>query len=595
MAADETASFAIELEDDASGAAKTAAQSLELLRKKLTEDTDALRAMQSAMRNLQGGAAVNIETFRKLRDQITAQKAAVAAGQERYIKLGGSFKDLSKKGGESAQGLKHLLDAAKGTAGPMGGLFERVNLLTKSLGAAGLAGVAVVAVAGLAILAAGIVALIAKLAEFALVSADAARSQSLLLEGLVATNPAWIKNASSAGELEDAIGRVSNSVAISQDKVFGYATELYKAGLRGGELEEALDAASISASVLGDTAASSFIDSAKGVKELGGSVSNLAAQVKGKLGPTAAAQMLALSTQTAKFHEHLSGLFEGVAIEKFLGALHDVLSVFDQTTITGKALKTLVETIFNPIFAAAETLGPVLKAFFQGMVIGALLVTIAVLKIRNAIRDAFGDESKSSIDYIKLATDAGVIAIGFLVGILAVLVGALAAVGAAAYAIVKPFLLAYEFASSIDWGALGTSIVDGIIGGITGAAGRLVDSVKGLGESAINSIKGTLGIGSPSKVFAGIGIDTAAGYAQGVDQGADGVADATASMVSIPSDTPAPQGGAVNNSRSVGDVTIQVVTQSTEPKAIAQEVGRVMADLLEGAAIQSGAPIGESA
>lgn len=70
-------------------------------------------------------------------------------------------------------------------------------------------------------------------------------------------------------------------------------------------------------------------------------------------------------------------------------------------------------------------------------------------------------------------------------------------------------------------GNIGSNIIQGLIDGVTGAAGRLIDSVKGAVGDAIQGAKNLLGIHSPSRVFRKIGQYTMQGAALGVDDDAD--------------------------------------------------------------------------
>lgn len=69
--------------------------------------------------------------------------------------------------------------------------------------------------------------------------------------------------------------------------------------------------------------------------------------------------------------------------------------------------------------------------------------------------------------------------------------------------------------------SIGSNIIRGMVKGVTGAAGRLIDSVKGAVNDAINAAKNLLGIHSPSRVFRKIGQYTMQGAALGVDDDAD--------------------------------------------------------------------------
>lgn len=68
---------------------------------------------------------------------------------------------------------------------------------------------------------------------------------------------------------------------------------------------------------------------------------------------------------------------------------------------------------------------------------------------------------------------------------------------------------------------IGSNIIQGLVNGVTGAAGRLIDAVKGAVGNAINAAKNLLGIHSPSRVFRKIGQYTMQGAALGVDDDAD--------------------------------------------------------------------------
>lgn len=69
-------------------------------------------------------------------------------------------------------------------------------------------------------------------------------------------------------------------------------------------------------------------------------------------------------------------------------------------------------------------------------------------------------------------------------------------------------------------GNIGSNIVQGIVNGVTGAAGKLVNAVKGAVGDAIQGAKNLLGIKSPSRVFREIGQYVMQGAALGVDDDA---------------------------------------------------------------------------
>lgn len=112
---------------------------------------------------------------------------------------------------------------------------------------------------------------------------------------------------------------------------------------------------------------------------------------------------------------------------------------------------------------------------------------------------------------------------------------------------------ASQFASSLIDGlasipgqvmSIGSNIVQGVIDGVTGAAGSLIGAVKGAVGNAIDAAKNLLGIHSPSRVFRKIGQYTMQGAALGVDDAADllvnSTDDAMRGMISTAQDIAAP-------------------------------------------------------
>lgn len=67
---------------------------------------------------------------------------------------------------------------------------------------------------------------------------------------------------------------------------------------------------------------------------------------------------------------------------------------------------------------------------------------------------------------------------------------------------------------------VGADIVSGVWDGICSMAGWIKDKVKGFFSGIVDGVKDFLGIHSPSRVFAEIGNNTVAGYADGVDSAA---------------------------------------------------------------------------
>lgn len=113
---------------------------------------------------------------------------------------------------------------------------------------------------------------------------------------------------------------------------------------------------------------------------------------------------------------------------------------------------------------------------------------------------------------------------GFLAGVISTVIGWVAQFASNATS------AASQFASNLINGlasipgqvaSIGRNIVQGLVNGVTGAAGKLIDAVKGAVGNAIEGAKNLLGIHSPSRVFREIGRYTMQGAALGVDDDAD--------------------------------------------------------------------------
>lgn len=76
----------------------------------------------------------------------------------------------------------------------------------------------------------------------------------------------------------------------------------------------------------------------------------------------------------------------------------------------------------------------------------------------------------------------------------------------------------------------GVNLIQGLINGIKSMIGSAAAAVKNVASSVVNAAKGALGIHSPSKVFAELGMYTVAGFANGISDNAGMVTRQTESM-----------------------------------------------------------------
>lgn len=74
--------------------------------------------------------------------------------------------------------------------------------------------------------------------------------------------------------------------------------------------------------------------------------------------------------------------------------------------------------------------------------------------------------------------------------------------------------------TNIEWGDIGTAIIDGIKNGISNAASSLAEAAQNAAQGALNALKNLLGIHSPSRVFRDqVGKMISAGWAEGIRDG----------------------------------------------------------------------------
>lgn len=621
--ADATATWAIELEDGTSNAALTAAQALTKLQSTIDADTRALTQMQKAMRNLQGGTTVNIEQYRALKQQIDAKKESIAKAQQAVLQLGGSF-DKARPTGLTAK-LDELRKSAQGVPGPLDAFLGRLSALGSFFSKGALViGLLAVAAAMAAVTAAAIAGTTALL-KYGIASANATRAEGLRLEGLTKMRNWWGIAAGNSREMQAQLDRVADSSALGRDKLEALQRQMYQSGLRGKNLGDALEAVSTATMVVGEEGGKRIMNWAVGLGVAGGSVRKLADDVKARYGKTAAAMLLDLNVQTAKLKENFDRLFTGLKIEGLLTAVKELTSLFSQSTASGRALKSLMNALLQPLIAAIEYVAPLAKRFWQGLVIGALLFMIQIVRVRNYLREAFDTKNWDGLDMMNAAVWAGIVAFGLLataIGLSATALGvmfvgamilaapyiwamaaALAAMAWSAIVAAAPFLLIaaaivvviaylyqlYRFWSevfSLPWEAIGSAIVRGIVDGVKGAWKWLTDTMSDLADSAMGAFKDALGIESPSKAFAALGQQIPAGVAEGVNEAAPVADEAAADMVDVPAAGGRGAGGK-SVTINVGGIHVQART-AQDAEAIAGKVESAVVTLFERLTLQMG-------
>lgn len=467
------------------------------------------------------GQTQAVQAYQKVTASIREKQEAIASAQAQVTKLGGTLTEAAEKG--------------QGAIAKLGGL-------------AGI--VAIVAAIGVAIAAA-----VVSLVRFAIAAADAARSMGLFQEAATGS-------AEGAKQLDASIERVWNRVGGSRERIAGLALELRRAGVQGGALEATISSVSMATAAMGEKAGGimrdltergllskrfvlqpldlrgtglAFKDVARelaknmnisvgaaesalrnGQVRLEAGAKAMDQAVQAKFGGIVKKQMLSLPNQFAKFRDNLKDLFKNLNTEKLLENLDKLLSLFDKTTNTGKALRYIVTDIFGPMLDSANKVFPIVEAFIFGAIIAALDFTIAMLKVRNALRDAFGGEALKGIDGTRVAFEAGAVAAQAILTTVLAIGAAIAAAGAFTYiTFVQPIQLvaqtiqgipdtvnkALEAFNPTAWADAGANIVKGLIHGINQTAPELFSVITALGTGGLSAFATAIDSHSPSKLF----------------------------------------------------------------------------------------------
>jgi len=433
---------------------------------------------------------------------------------------------------------------------------------------------------------------------------------------------------STAGDASDALGEVgeaSSLADVNAGEMSGAMNDLGgPLGAVGGKAFKAADAMKKVAASLGPMGAAAVVATVAIVALAAAFAVAIIKMAKFAVESNKKA-MDRLGAATDKTKKNLAALFKDVKVEGFVDAFEDVVSIFEEGSNESKALKLLVETLLNPLFDAAKVVGPFVKEMFRGMIWAALQAAIVVAKLRIVVLKAIPKETRadirelaSQIDGMKVAFYGGAIAIGVItvalailsavVVVLAVILGAvlltaviivafpfilLALAVAAVIAIL--YVLYVAITAAIDYlGELAsagyeaaTAMVDGLVEGIKSGASEFVDAVTAMATEAINAVKSVLGISSPSTVFASIGMDTAKGAEEGIEEGSTGVQSSLESMLS-PEDLDGPAGGSQTTTTNAGvTFTIENLTiHAASDKA--EDIKDAVVTTLENFALQLG-------
>lgn len=493
---------------------------------KLAEEADKLDALSASAEEASSDAEKLAKAESAASDAAGGSVLRVNEAAEGFAKLGGPLGVLGQRAFGTAEGLKKL-STSIGSAGPY----------------VAIAVAAVALASGIALVAAAAVKATVEVGIWATNLADAKRSNDALLAGMVNSQTEGIALGNVIGDLADELGT-------STDELQRMASDLAKTGLRGRDLHEALEDAAVSAAQLkyGD-------DFRNGAKSI--------------------------NAQVEKLKRNLDKMFSGLKIEALLSKFQSLGELFDENSASAQAIKVVFESIFQPLIDGLAGIVPKARTAFIQFEILAMKALIAIKPYGSTIMTVV----QVILGLSAVILGALAIAVGVVIVNLAMLAAAagvvIAAVGALIAGVVwlgvkivelavqgidwlkQKFEGIREFLAGFDLATLGTQMIDGLITGIKAAAGGVIGSVTDVVSGGINAAKKALGIASPSKVFAEIGMHTAAGMTEGVSDGAAETQGAIESLVAPPSTVPGtPSSGPSTQpgTGKSGSVSLQGVT-----------------------------------
>lgn len=497
-----------------------------------------------------GGGVVNISQYRRAQEAVTTlgdrvgqQKDKISALRDRMLGVGHAADAAGHAAHKAHPPFRAIGQAAKELGGEAGqltaDLAHNAHILAK-LGPAG--AIAVVGFVTLLSVFTGFVEVV----KHGIEAAGEFREQILELSSAGVTLYNSQRATIAGGEaLVESIERVSQSTAYAQEKIKGLAVELRNAGqgrlFRGEQLESVLKTAAIVGAGGNDALAKSYVEVAKQVRFLGGDVDKLNDRMVKKFGAVAEAKMLNLGGQIKRLKENVHFLFTGADTEPFLRALRSVFSLFDRDTESAKSLRNIITKVtetgiglflrFTIVLLRAyiwlqnhEKVWKTIKQVVAGVVITFAAVAAAIL---------------------------AVVAANFALGVSVVM-----GIGAAINFLIEKIGVAIDWIKSIDFAAIGKSIVEGIANGIKNAGSAIFNALKGAVSSAISGVKNFIEGHSPSDLTAReLGYPMGTGVAKGQEDAAPVVERSSKSMVrggveaaksEVSSPAPASSGATIN-------------------------------------------------
>lgn len=180
----------------------------------------------------------------------------------------------------------------------------------------------------------------------------------------------------------------------------------------------------------------------------------------------------------------------------------------------GQIINSLLEYILSMVPDILEAGMELISGLAQGIIDN-------LPEIVNAAIDVVMDFISTLLEHLPDILETGISLLGELI---AGLISSIPDLIEGAGEIIDNFIQSFK---DIDWGELGSNIIDGIINGLKNGISSIVEAAKNVASSALDAAKDFLGIESPSKVMRDeVGKFIPAGIAAGIRQNISPITDA---------------------------------------------------------------------
>lgn len=587
-----------------------------------------------------------VKAYKDVTAAIKAKQGALADAQTELSRMGGTLTSTAQSAGGAAEGA---------------GLFAGQISKLKALGPAGIAAaVAAAFVAVTVVIGQATYALVAWVTQLG----DAARTARIFAD-------ATAQSEAGGEALMGTVNRVFQRVGGVRGEVQQLALDLRRLGVEGQALENSVEAVSAASRVFGQSSGAAIkglIDRAQLVRrgvlsplELRGTglafkdvAAAVAKNFKISMGAASAALAngrlkvedftralrdatrartgealsklaLSLPEQFARARDNVEQIFK-IDPSKILGGLNSILSLLDESTETGKTLRSLMKTVFQPIVDfVGSKIFPILRGIMLGVIATGIELAIVALDLAIAFKKILPADFGAKWDLVQIGFYVGVALAGLLTAGILVLTVAFAGLAASLFLLalflIPPLLIgllamAVSFAVLVvgvllfaaalllplapiglliygikkllgffsDGGAgqqAGASLVDGIISGVLSRAGDLFKAIGSLATDGLNVFNKTAEIHSPARLFKPSGKQIPAGVAEGVEEGAPMVNAAVAGLVDPTAlDAAGAAAGGAGAARGPVSLSVTIDARGSSPAA-AEEKRSLIVELVE--------------